>query len=167
MHFKKTFCDCCKTRKDGNCVLGLQHDRSITDNANFIDWEAVMNTKDFPEHDYPRCDSIYVRDNVTFFIEQKNIRWFVVHNELKKTKDVVDELKEKFDKSVQMFEDDGNILEETKFILSYDLNSVDKKWLSIFAHDLRNKYFPYIEAEGIKCGNCDQVAYYIIHNTEF
>ncbi len=175
--FKKTFCDCCKTKKDGNCRLGLQHDRSIADNANFIDWEAVVNNKDFPEHDYSRCDSVYVRDNITFFIEQKNIEWFRLKTKevadeskkLKKPEDVVNELKEKFEKSVQMFEADGNILREKEFVLSCDLNpvSVDGRWLSIFKHDLRNKYFPSITAKGLKCGDCTEIAYDIIYNTKF
>ena len=163
--FKKTFCDCCKSKE--SCCYGWRKAQDIAYCIDFIDWEAVMDTKDFPEHDYPRCDSIYQRTNITFFIEQKNIRWFVVHDKLKHPDDVVVELKEKFEKSAQIFEEEGNMLEETKFVLSYDLNSVDEKWLSNFERDLRNKYFPYIEAQGVKCGTCRQVAYYTIHGTEF
>lgn len=163
--FKKTFCNCCKSEK--NCQFGWCKSRDVAYCIEFVDWEAVMDTKEFPEHDYPRCDAIYHRAGITFFIEQKNINWFVVNDKLKQPEDVITELKEKFEKSKQIFEEDGNALEETRFVLSYDLNSVDEKWLSNFERDLRNNYFPYIEAKGIKCGNCKQVAYYTIHGTEF
>lgn len=168
-HFKKTFCDCCKTKKDGNCKLGLQHDRSITDNTDFIDWEAVMDTKVFPEHDLPRCDSIYVRDNITFFIEQKNIRWFVVENtsELKNQETLTEELLGKFEQSKQLFQEDGNALSATEFVFSYDLNQVDKNKKAFLERNLRNMYFPYMESKGIVCGTCDQIAYYTIHGMKF
>ncbi len=168
-NFKKTFCDCCKNKLDGDCVFGLKQSRTISDCVEFIDWEALMDTKDSPEHDWPRCDAVYIVDNKTLFIEQKNIRWFTVNNsdQLKDVQELAKELLEKFEKSKQVYENDGNILERVEYILSYNLNSVSKDKLALLERALRNNYFPYIESKGIMCYTCDQVAYYAIFRTEF
>lgn len=166
--FKKSFCDCCKTKKDGKCLLGIQHSRTIRDHIDFIDWEAVMDTKDPNEHDLPRCDSVYFRDNITFFIEQKNAKCFFVDNssEPKDPEDFTEILFAKFETSKRIFGEDAKLSDKIEYVFSYDFNDINEQKRSFLERNLRNIFFVRLDLKGIIYGTCDQVAYHTIHGTE-
>lgn len=165
--FKKTFCDCCKTGKDNKCCLGLKKSRIISDNIDFIDWEEIMSTKDAPTCDLPRCDAIYVRDKNTFFIEHKNIKWFLNDdtNSLKESKETTKYLLKKFTHTKEIFIDEGNKINKLHFICSFDINQTDKSNFSLIERYFRNVYSVYMEGQGILIDRCDKIAYYVIHGT--
>lgn len=164
--FKCHFCDCCKTKADNKCCLGWSNAVHVWDCYDFINWENVMATKESPEHDLPRCDSIYVRANneTVYFIEQKNVRWLIDNVEkgtLKKVESVADELNAKFKNSKDIFENDGNPVKYFKFIFSYDMNKISNS--EELERMFRNNFFTPLEKFGIISDNCqdafDKIVY--------
>ena len=164
--FKCRFCDCCKTKADGKCHLGWSNAVHVQDCYDFINWEAVIDTKEAPEHDMPRCDSIYIRENneTVYFIEQKNIRWFLDNVEkgtLKKVENVAAELDAKFTKSKDIFEGDGNPVKYFKFIFSYDMNGIPNS--AELERLFRTHIFTPLEQFDIISNNCENAFYYIVY----
>ena len=165
--FKCRFCDCCKTKADAKCRLGWSNAAHVRDCCDFINWEAAMDTKEAPEHDMPRCDSVYIRDNneTVYFIEQKNIRWLLDNVEkgtLKKVENVAAELDAKFTKSKDIFEGDEHPVKYFKFIFSYDMDNVSNS--EELERLFRNHFFTPLESFGIISANCqdafDKIVYW-------
>lgn len=164
--FKCQFCDCCKTGCDETCCLHWANASHIRGCYDFINWEAVMGTKPYPDHDKPRCDIIYIRQNneTVYFIEQKNVIWLLCDSQnaiLKDIKDVAHNLKNKFKHSKEIFEKDGNQVKYFKFIFSYDMNGIPNS--AELERLFRTHIFTPLEQFDIISNNCENAFYYIVY----
>jgi len=160
--YKCAFCDCCKTKRDKKCCLHWADANHIRDNRDFIDWEAFVDTKNSPEHDMSRCDTVYLKDNIVYFIELKNINWLFEEGQTIET--VKQILQKKFTESKTILETDLNKQLNSIFVFSYDLNgkNVKKENREEFERQLNNNYFIYLESLGIVSLRCDKAFYFVV-----
>jgi len=173
--FKKTFCDCCDTKKKGLCCIGLRDSRMIRDNSGFIDWEELLEERDAEVHDKKHCDCVYVNPekNITFFIEQKQYL-FVYENPLaeaheKKLKNpakFAQSLLNKFKNTKDVFIADGNDVNSYEFVFAYNLNEIDGKRTSTenIERLLRINYEAHFEAADIRWMDCKSAAKHVLYD---
>lgn len=162
--FKKSFCECCDTNKKRLCFLGWPC--SADKNRSFIDWEEVVGTKPAPQHDWPHCDSVYINsENTVYLIEFKNIKWFYDENtnKLKSLANIQEELVDKFDYSIKIFQEDGNDIEKFQLRCACDFNGISSlnKSIDELKRQLRNNFFIYLEQYNIYYEECRSLYYSI------
>lgn len=157
--FKKSFCECCDTKS--SCKLGWPCTLPL-----FIDFEAVVENKSSPQHDWPHCDAVYTSDNETvYLIEFKNINWFFDKktNQLKDLAYVKEYLSYKFLYSERLLKDDGFTKQRFKHICAYDFNDAPilNESIEELKRLLRNNFFTLLEQANIYSEEC-KTAYYNI-----
>lgn len=171
--FKKTFCDCCDTKK--LCCMNFPNSRPVRDNVAFIDWEAVLEERDSDIHDEKHCDCIYVNSDkdTTFFIEQKqylciyeNPLASVNERKLKDPAKFAQKLLKKFQNTKKVFIDDGNKIAIFEFIFAYNLNELNGKCASAENTErlLRINYAEHFGAVGINWMDCKSAAKHILYD---
>ena len=161
-NFRTSFCECCDTKRKGECRLGY-----ILDDRQFINWESFMEFLGGAVHDLKHCDAVYFQDkDRVCFIEQKNFNWFVDVNNKAKSKEVLlEELLEKCENSEHVLKEEYKQDIKSFFFCSYDLNNTNKK-ISVenIKRMIRNTYSPHFRDNGVLCDTCKNVANMILYN---
>lgn len=158
--FKKSFCECCDEKRECELRWGLA--KHVQDVADFIDWEAVINSRPVLEHGVTKhCDSVYEHPitNKVYFIEFKNVRWFWDDktHKLKTIDSVKEKLTKKFRNSKSVYEKDTKVAFDYSYVLTYDMNKapVGEYSLAELKRLLRNNYFSYLEEFMIYSYECE------------
>ncbi|MDR2412697.1 MAG: hypothetical protein LBD50_00605 [Rickettsiales bacterium] len=145
--------------------MGLKLDTHQQCKLAFIHWEEVMTGA---HSSSPMCDAIYHdSDNNAYFIEFKNIDWFIdtITDEFKDVQVIGDELCKKFQGSFNRFKKDGNSILAHYFIFAFDVNvchegNTNKPREDLLRH-INIRYVSYLDSISIiaaDCGTC----FYII-----